>query len=111
MVGLVLVLAGCASQPKEAADAAFTAYWRCAYAAAMTHTTDTRMEPHAAAMRAQAACNPAYETYRAQKTRYVRSVVPDSERAMASSLADNAALQRRKEVTRRLTEIVAEARR
>lgn len=111
---LVLAVAGCASQPQRnqaAAEAAFGDYWYCTYGAARPYMTDSRLDPHEAAMRAQAACYSSYLDFQAAKREHVRSVVPSSDYGMATTLADQAALKRRKGVTERLTRLIADARR
>ena len=104
------LLAGCAGGPEADADAAFTRYWQCAHGAAMAHAADTALDAQAVAMRAQADCYGAYEDYKTQKTRHVRSVVPAHDRAMAVTLAESEAFERRKDVTARLRELVIDAR-
>ena len=108
----LLVVAGCASTPPrtDPSEAEYQRYWNCTYAAAMPYAADRQLPARQAAMRAQAQCYPSYLTYRDARIRHVRSVVPASDRQMAITLATQAALQRRKAVTQRLTELVAEAR-
>jgi hypothetical protein len=108
----LVALAGCASSPSQSdpSEADYQRYWGCAYAAAMGHAPDADLPARQAAMRAQAECYPSYLAYRDAKIRYVRSVVPESDRHMAITLASEAALQRRKAITQRLTELVADAR-
>lgn len=107
----LLMLAGCASAPRpDPSEADYQRYWACTYAAAMPHAADRQLSPREAAMRAQAACYTDYVTYRDARIDYVRSTVPARDREMATTLGAQAALERRKAVTRRLTALVAEAR-
>lgn len=108
----LLLLAGCASAPQHSdpSEADYQRYWNCAYAAAMPYAPDRQLPARQAAMRAQAQCYPSYLTYRDARIRHMRSVVPASDQQMAITLATQAALQRRKAVTQRLTELVAQAR-
>jgi hypothetical protein len=111
LVAAGALLAGCASSPRQdPTEPAYQRYWQCAYGAAMPYAEDYSVSPRAAAMRAQAACNASYRAYRDARIRYVRSVVPSQDRTMATTLGTQAALARRKAVTQRLTELVADAR-
>jgi|AntDeeMetagen681_2_1112603.scaffolds.fasta_scaffold02687_4 hypothetical protein len=111
LVALMTLLAACASAPRsDPSEADYQHYWSCAYAAAMPHAANQKLPPRQAAMRAQAECYPSYLTYRDARIRHVRSLVPDDNRPMATTLATQAALERRKAITQRLTELVAEAR-
>ncbi|GAB3674247.1 hypothetical protein [Salinisphaera aquimarina] len=109
--GLVIVLAGCASHPRDQRQAAYEAYWNCAFAEARPYIDDHQVSPSAAAMRAQAQCNDSYAQYRTVNSDYVRSVVRPDGYEMATRLADQSALQKRRDLTQRLTTWVAQARR
>ena len=107
----LLILAGCGGAPRtDPSEADYQRYWACAYAAAMPYASDRNLPARQAAMRAQSACYPSYVVYRDAKIRHVQSAVPAGDRQMATTLGTQAALQRRKAVTKRLTELVAEAR-
>ena len=106
-----VLLAGCAGGPPEdPTEPAYQRYWQCAYAAAMPYAADYSVSPRSAAARAQSACDNVYRAYRDARISYVRSVVPAQDRAMATTLGSQAARERYKMVTQRLTELVAEAR-
>ncbi|WP_353250332.1 hypothetical protein [Salinisphaera sp. T31B1] len=108
---LAVSLAGCAGGPQpDPSEPAYQSYWQCAYNAAMPYAADRALPARQAAMRAQAQCNGPYQNYVEAKRRYVQSVVPASDRRMADTMATQAALERRKMVTQRLTTLVAEAR-
>lgn len=107
-----VLVAGCASAPprNDPSEADYQRYWQCTYAAAMPYVSARHMPARQAAMRAQVQCYPSYLAYRDARVRHVRSLVPARDSQMAITLATQAALERRKAVTRRLTELVAEAR-
>lgn len=109
---VVVLLAGCASAPprSDPSEADYQRYWGCAYAAVMPYASDRQLPARQAAMRAQAECYPSYLVYRDAKIRHVRSAAPAGDRQMTTTLGSQAALQRRKAVTQRLTKLVSEAR-
>ena len=110
MLAAVLI-AGCAGGPPEdPTEPAYQRYWQCAYGAAMPYAADYSVSPRSAAARAQSACANVYRAYRDARINYVRSVVPSHDRDMATTLGNQAARERRKMVTQRLIELVAEAR-
>lgn len=106
----LLALAGCAGDLAADTQSAYQRYWQCAHRAAAVTPNRARLAPREVAMRAQAQCNHAYRAFSQAKQREVRSVVPKDDRLMADALAAESALQRRKMVTARLTELVAERR-
>jgi len=106
----VLLLAACAAQPRSAENAAYEAYWDCAFAAARPYAAEPTLTAHEGAMRAQAQCNRAYGRYQAAHEAYVRSQVRPDGYDVATSLAQHGALQKRRDVTRRLAAWITDLR-
>lgn len=104
-----VLLSACAHDPQAEQQASYERYWRCTYAAAMRYRDSATLTPREAAMRGQAACYPQYVDYRDRRIRDARSAA-GHDREMAGRLGEQAAFERRKLVTRRLTELVRDAR-
>jgi|GEM_PF-1881981 len=107
---VLLLLAGCAAQPRADEKTAYTDYWNCAFDAARPYVNDYSLSAQEAAMRGLAQCNPAYTQYRTAHERYVRSRVRPDGYEMATTLAQHGALQKRRELTRRMVAWIGDQR-
>lgn len=106
MIMLLMVLAGCATHPQAARNQAYDGYWQCASQAIRPYVQDSDLSAREAAMRAQARCNATYGVYRDAQVGYVGSKVAVDNSQLADRLGRQAALGRRRAVTRSLVDYV-----
>lgn len=103
-------LTGCAADPQAAIRAAYDDYWACVSHAVRPYAGQRELSSRTAALRAQAQCNPSYQTYRARQIERVRGTVPADSYDMADQLGAQEALVWRRRVTRALDDYVQRVR-
>jgi len=111
VLGLSIIVGGCATAPQDTRNDRYDAYWSCASQAIRPLVANLRIPAREAAMRAQAQCNPSYNAYRDSQMVFVQSRVSRTDQEMAGRLGEQAALNRRRSVTRSLTDYVLQTRR